>query len=293
MNSKSKRALTRRDFLKLMKFTGLEVALMAFGGGIYMKAYEPTWLEVVEVNLKLPRLPRSFSGMRVLQLSDLHYGGWMTSERLEGFLDVAVSLSPDLVVITGDFVMKYSFDPEYSNDLDELALALQKLTSAFPTAGVFGNHDHWLGQMAMLDLLQKAGVTDLNNGVYPLKNGSETLYLAGVDSALKRRDRLGMVLAQLPADGCALLLAHEPDYADTSASYGRFDLQLSGHSHGGQFVMPFVGPLVLPPLGRKYAQGLYRVRDMLQYTNRGLGMVRPYVRFNCRPEMTLFTLEAS
>jgi len=266
---------------------------MAFGGGVYMRAYEPTWLEVVEVNLKLPRLPRSFSGMRVLQLSDLHYGGWMTSERLGRFLEAAAALSPDQVVITGDFVMKYSFNPEHSNDLDELALALQKLASVFPTAGVFGNHDHWLGEMAMLDLFQRAGVTNLNNKAHALKNGGETLYLAGVDSAMKRRDRLGMVLAQLPANGCALLLAHEPDYADTSASYGRFDLQLSGHSHGGQFVLPFGGPLVLPPLGRRYPQGLYRVGDMLQYTNRGIGMVRPYVRFNCRPEITLFTLEAS
>lgn len=266
---------------------------MVVGGGVYMKAYEPEWVEIVEVELALPHLPRSFNGMRLLQLSDLHYGGWMTGKRLKDVLETAIGLLPDWVVITGDFVMKYSFDLRLDNVLNELATALRILAEAFPTVAVSGNHDHWVGETAIQSMFQKAGILDLNNAVHPVKNGSETLYLAGVDSVLEGRNRLGMVLEQLPADGCAILLAHEPDYADTSAFYGRFDVQLSGHSHGGQFVLPFGGPLILPAWGRKYSQGLYRVGKMLQYTNRGVGMVPPYVRFNCRPEITLFTLSSA
>ena len=85
-------------------------------------------------------------------------------------------------------------------------------------------------------------------------------------------------------------MAHEPDFADKSSVVNRFDLQISGHSHGGQVVIPFFGPPVLPRHGRKYPSGLYKVGGMYQYTNRGIGMVFPYVRFLCRPEVTLFTL---
>jgi len=98
------------------------------------------------------------------------------------------------------------------------------------------------------------------------------------------------VLALLPDEGCAILLAHEPDYADISAPTGRFDLQLSGHSHGGQVILPFIGPPILPSYSHKYPVGQYQVGSMIQYTNRGLGTVAPMVRFNCRPEITVFTL---
>jgi len=91
-------------------------------------------------------------------------------------------------------------------------------------------------------------------------------------------------------DTPVILLAHEPDLADEFAKDGRVALQLSGHSHGGQVRVPGLGPLVLPYLGQKYDQGLNRVGDMWVYTNRGLGVIPPPVRLNCRPEITEITL---
>jgi predicted MPP superfamily phosphohydrolase len=88
-------------------------------------------------------------------------------------------------------------------------------------------------------------------------------------------------------------LVHEPDFADVGAQTGRFDLQLSGHSHGGQINFPLLGPPLLPPCARKYPLGRYQVGEMNLYTNRGLGMVPPKVRINCRPEITVFTLEVA
>jgi uncharacterized protein len=104
---------------------------------------------------------------------------------------------------------------------------------------------------------------------------------------------LDAVLDQLHDNSAAILLAHEPDFADLSAESNRFDLQVSGHSHGGQIVLPLYGPPILPHLGRKYPSGLYQVGNMLQYTNRGVGMARLPVRFNCPPEITIFTLKSS
>ena len=102
------------------------------------------------------------------------------------------------------------------------------------------------------------------------------------------------LLEQLPAEGVAILLAHEPDIADVVAASERFALQLSGHTHGGQVRLPLLKRAhVLPAWGQYYDAGCARVGDLLIYTNRGLGMIRPWLRFNCRPELTLLELRAA
>ena len=294
VNSKSKNKFSRRDFLRLIKFIGLEAVLLAIGGGLYMREYEPSWVEIKPMSLKLPRLARSFSGLKLVQISDLHFGGWMTARYMIDILQMVVDQSPDLVVITGDFVMGYDnhHEPHVIENLDQLAKALKTLSGHFPTLGVLGNHDYWFNHNSVSQVLRQAGIKELNNSVHILERSGEMLHLAGVDDVMERHARLDQVLSRLPGDGCAILLAHEPDYADISARTGRFDLQLSGHSHGGQVVLPFIGPPVLPYMAQKYHSGLYKVMDMYQYTNRGVGMTIPYVRFNCRPEITVFTLES-
>ena len=291
---KPKRAVSRRDFLRLLKFAGLDLVLLTLLGGYYLKEYEPTSLEVTGVKLKLPRLPKSFSGFRLAQISDLHLGGWMTVDRLEDVLSTVSSLSPDLLAITGDITFGH-FRRSRQEDQEryaELVRVLYTHTGQFLTVGVSGNHDCWVDPSVMQGIFKSGGMVELNNAVHPLKSGGESLYLAGVDDIWYGHDRLDLVGAQIPKDECAILLAHEPDFADTSARDGRFDLQISGHSHGGQIVLPLFGPPLLPRLGKKYPRGLYRVGDMFQYTNRGVGMIPPNIRFNCRPEITVFTLES-
>lgn len=273
---------------------GLEAVLFALGGNYYMRDYEPSWLDLNEVSLTLPHLARSFSGFRVVQISDLHYGGWMNAERLNEVLRMVMDQSPDLVTITGDFVMGDDRLKEtVLGMLDELAGVLKPLAQSAPTLGVLGNHDYWLDRTSVVNMLESAGIKSLNNAVHTITQGGDSLHFAGVDDVMERHAYLGWVLSQLPDEGCAVMLAHEPDYADVSARSGRFDLQISGHSHGGQVVLPFIGPPILPYLGHKYPLGLYRVKDMFQYTNRGVGMTMPYVRFNCRPEITVFTLNSA
>ncbi len=292
VNSKSKPKISRRDFLRFLKVVGLESVLLAIGGSQYLREYEPSRMEVNQVRLQLPRLARPFSGLRLVQISDLHFGGWMTAGRMRDAAQAVLDQSPDLVVITGDFVMGHHYVPDILEKLGQLAEALQLFSGRFPTFGVLGNHDYWLGRSSVMDTLRLAGIQVLNNAVHTLELGGAKLHIAGVDDVLLRQAQVERVVSQLPNEGCAVLLAHEPDFADTSAATGRFDLQLSGHSHGGQVVLPWIGPPVLPYLGQKYPSGLYKVGDMLQYTNRGLGMSPPYIRFNCRPEITVFTLES-
>jgi predicted MPP superfamily phosphohydrolase len=110
-----------------------------------------------------------------------------------------------------------------------------------------------------------------------------------VDDVLGKAARLDRTLRNVPKDEPVVLMVHEPDYADKVARYP-VDLQLSGHSHGGQVRVPLVGPLYLPELARKYVWGLYKVGELTLYTNAGLGTVQIPVRFNCAPEITLLSI---
>ena len=285
--------ITRRDFLKLTSMTTLNLFLASLGGLGYSLVVEPGRLEVERVALKLPRLAPSFSGFRILQISDIHFGGWMNRERLGHVIRTVLAEEPKLVVITGDFLIGHVWNDSIRDSLTELVEEMSVLTEVHPTLAVLGNHDYWTNAGAVRTALAACNIVELSNDVYSLSKDHEQLHIAGVDDIWERQDRLDIVLDKLPQTGAAILLAHEPDFADQSADTGRFDLQLSGHSHGGQVVLPFVGAPVLPYLGRKYPSGLYRVGTMWQYTNRGVGMARLKVRFNCRPEITVFTLESA
>jgi uncharacterized protein len=280
-------AFTRRDFLKVTSQFGL----FLLGGTLYSTVIEPLWFDFENVVFKLPRLPKSFSGFRLAQISDIHAGEQWMPDQLDTVIDKLIDIKPDIIAITGDFV--YSSPTMTDEILEATETALIKLSSHFPVYAVMGNHDYWWDVERVRNALVRANIMELNNRSLTLSRDGASLHMCGVDDIYERKDDLDTLLSQLPEDGCAILLAHEPDFADKSAATGRFDLQISGHSHGGQVVVPFVGPIVLPKHGRKYPLGMYQVGEMIQYTNRGLGMVFPFVRFMCRPEVTIFTLISS
>ena len=116
------------------------------------------------------------------------------------------------------------------------------------------------------------------------------IFLAGLDDGWSGQPDLNLALQNLSPGIPTILLMHEPDFADIFSKDKRVSLQLSGHTHGGQVRIPGLGAIVLPDYGKKYEQGLYRVKDMWLYTNRGIGVIWPAVRFNCRPEITEITL---
>ena len=285
--------LSRRDFLKVLGVAALDFFLLAIGGVGYGFLMEPNQFKVETVRLKLPRLARSFSGLRVAQISDIHMGGWMNGKRLQRVADLVIDQKPDLLLITGDFLIGHDALHIPQQSIQDLILELSRLSSSFPTFAVLGNHDYWTDVETVRHILTSSGTTDLTNAVSTLKRGEDSLHICGVDDIWEGDARLDDVISQLGDGGPAILMAHEPDFADTSASTGRFDLQLSGHTHGGQVVLPFIGPPILPHLGRKYPSGLYQVGEMIQYTNRGVGMARLPIRINCPPEITLFVLEST
>lgn len=289
-----KKRFSRRDFLKVATILGLDTFLLGLMGAGYMSRVEPSWVEVRRMRLKLPRLPRVFSGLRLAQLSDIHIGPWMPLDRVSELLKTSLAQSPDVLALTGDFVLTYGRRSlSYHRELNEFSGLLTEFSRQIPVMAVLGNHDHWYSDLQIRESLERGGAQVLANSVYPLERGSSRFYMAGIDDAYEGKDNLEAVLRKLPEGVGAMLLSHVPDFADASAATGRFDLQISGHSHGGQVALPFIGPPILPKWGEKYFSGLYQVGKMFQYTNRGVGMTFPAVRFNCRPEITIFTLESA
>ena len=286
-----RKKLTRRDFLKLLKAGAIELAVLALGGAGYSVLVGPAQFTVETVHLKLPRLPRAFAGLRIAQISDIHMGSWMNLDRFQQVADLVLAQKPDLLLLTGDFLFGHSFNETSKGDLKDLITVLSPLAAELPSFAVLGNHDYWTNSEAVREMLGACQITELTNTVFTLARGSENLHLCGVDDVWEGDVQLENVLNQLTDDSAAIPLAHEPDFADTSAATGRFDLQVSGHSHGGQVVIPYYGPPILPFLGQKYSSGLYKVGDMFQYTNRGVGTGMLPVRFNCPPEITLFILD--
>lgn len=277
--------LSRRAFLKLGVASTLEITLLGLGGLGYAYKIEPGWVEVKSIPLTLPRLTLKFDGYRIVQISDIHMDGWMTHARLAEIVELVNRQRPDIVAITGDF---FSYTPK--RFAKNMVAALSDLAPRDATVAVLGNHDHWTDPSVVREVIGESGILNVSNAVHTLYRDDTMLHVAGVDDVWESQDRLDLVLEKLSGEGAAILLAHEPDFADVSARTGRFDLQLSGHSHGGQVILPFRGPLVLPRYARKYPVGCYQVGGMIQYTNRGLGMISPRIRFNCRPEITVFTL---
>jgi hypothetical protein len=152
-----------------------------------------------------------------------------------------------------------------------------------------GNHDVAAGARFVTGALQDAGIRVLENGAVPIEHDGARFWLAGVKDAFRSNADIATALNPVSPAEPVVLLAHEPDYADFVQRFP-VDLQLSGHSHGGQIRLPLIRPLYLPEMARKYFLGLYRIGNLILYTSPGVGTIRVPVRLNCPPEVTLLTL---
>jgi hypothetical protein len=264
----------------------IQLARTGFNEKIGGQAFDRSHFDIVPLSLFVSDLDPAFHGYRIVQISDIHLGQWITPERLRGVVDLVNEQEPDLVAITGDSV-SYVLD----GLAKDLGSSLAKLQPKDATVAVLGNHDHWMGAENIRSIYRLSKVIDLSNDVLTLRRGDAVLNIAGVDDVLVNRQRLDLVLKKLSSGGPAVLLAHEPDFAEISAKTGRFCLQLSGHSHGGQLVLPKIGTPIRGFMFGKYPLGRYQVGDMVQYTNRGLGTNLIWSRINCPPEITVISLK--
>jgi uncharacterized protein len=276
---------TRRSFLI---GTGVTAAGLAFYSGEIAR-HE---IDIVNRPIAIANLPDPFHGYRIAQVSDIHLDEYTEPFFLERIVHHVNTLAPDLVLLTGDFITHGSLTFVAGNHaLRRCAEILTTLTAPLRYA-ILGNHDVSYSAAAVTEALTTHGTPVLVNQYLPIERNGARLWLCGVDDPGTSHPNLDLAVPAKP-DGPVLLMAHEPDYADDVVAHPRghlVDLMLAGHSHGGQIRLPFMGPLILPPLGEKYPEGHYRFNQMQLYVNRGIGTVGLPFRLNCPPEITLLTL---
>ena len=250
---------------------------------------------VTRLEIPLTRLPRAFDGFTIAQLSDFHYQHPYSVTPIRKTVEIVNGLHPDLIVLTGDFVTVPIWNAgnvrRFADTAEPCARLLQQLQAPMGRFAVLGNHDGGSDPVRVTRALRDHGMPVLMNHSVPLQRGKDRIWLAGIDDVLEGRPNVAQALANIPSPELTILLAHEPDFAD-EVSVTPVDLQLSGHSHGGQVWIPGIGAPWLPLLARKYPRGLYKVRNLTLYTNFGLGTIHAPVRINCPPEITLITLRS-
>lgn len=282
-----KNKISRRSFLQV-------AGAAAIGFPLYAAEVSRHEISIERRTIHLSRLPESFHGFRIVQISDFHYGEYTEPYFLREIVRHVNRLKPDAVAFCGDYVtMGFVSQSRTISNADPCIEILSGVECPLRYA-VLGNHDSGFAEPAVMSALAAHRLPLLYNSSMPIERDGKRLWIAGTgDACDKKVDLDKAVPAALRKDGePVVLLVHEPDILPHVARYN-VDLMLSGHTHGGQIRFPFVPPFHLPPLGRNYLEGLFRLGSTQLYVNRGVGAVEIPMRFNCPPEITELTLSAS
>ncbi len=266
-------SLTRRVLIR----GGVSSVILGGMGAAWAGGVELEWIETRRLRLDLG-LGRK---LRVVAVSDLHFDPVCEVEYLRRAMDRINGLEPDVFVICGDL---FTRDSKRAEDLAEI---LARVVAPLGTFVALGNHDFWSGERRIAAAMRKVGIRVLRNECVELP-GTDGCYVSGLESYWAGEPDPG-VIRSTPEASRHLLLVHEPDPFDEITDR-RVKLQISGHTHGGQVRLPLIGALRLPRWGKRYDAGLFEDGGRRLYVTRGLGSLRPHVRFYCRPEVTVFEL---
>jgi predicted MPP superfamily phosphohydrolase len=280
--------INRRKFIK-------RVAAVAAGAlAADSILIEPNRPRLIRKEISLRRWPSRLDGFTIALLTDFHYDPYFSVHPIRSAVEIVNRLNPDLVALTGDFVSVPLFGSSVNAAADAAPCAelLSKLRAPHGVWSVLGNHDVFSDPDRVTNALKTVGIPTLSNESVAVEKDRARFWLSGVDDVLGGTADLPSTLHGIPAEEAVVLMAHEPDYADYVAEHP-VDLQLSGHTHGGQVRIPFMPPLYLPAMAKKYVWGLFKIRALTLYTSAGIGTVDLPVRWNCPPEVTFITLRSS
>lgn len=274
--------MNRRRFLKAAAASAVIVPTAAVGYGFA----ESESLRVERVNSPLPNLPPAFAGLRVAFLTDIHHGPYTELEFVAQIVRTTLALQPDLILLGGDYCLR---DRKYIAPCFDV---LRMLSAPLGVYGVLGNHDHRHGLDDTRAGMRRAGIAELTDRGVWLTRRADRLRLCGVDDMWYGKPDVTAAAGDASREDAVLLLSHNPDVAETLTDR-RVGLVLSGHTHGGQVIVPgMTNPFIPSRYGDKYAHGRVEAPATTVYVSRGLGLTGLPVRYNCPPELTLLTLTA-
>ncbi len=279
--------MKRRTFIKGL----VGIAGAGLISGLYSWQIEPFWLEFVRLKMPVKNLPDELVGKTLMQISDMHVGDRFDWQFIIDSFEKAKAFEPDIVVYTGDFINKR----EDILEKDDLQTVFQHAVKGrLATIGVLGNHDYGRAwnepevAQKVINVLEKAGLKILRNESTAIIPGFNIL---GIDDYWATNFQPERVMPFHHPEAANVVLCHNPDACDLDIWAGYKGWILAGHTHGGQVKPPFLPPPVLPVKNKRYTAGHIDLGDGRQlYINRALGHSFQ-VRFNVRPEITIFTLE--
>jgi predicted MPP superfamily phosphohydrolase len=249
-----------------------------------MALSEPFMLAIERQEIYLRRLPKTLDDLRIVHLSDFHYGPIVNPKHLERAIEAANDLRPDFIALTGDYI---SHDRSYAAPCAEL---VGRLRARYGVFAVLGNHDHWTDAALIADLFRAEGITVLLNEGMRIDLKGESFWLAGVNDTMVGLEDLPLALAGSGEVEMKLLLAHNPIILRRAARAG-VDLVLSGHTHGGQVTLRPEKTRSGRPR-RRLLRGLGRRGNTQIYVTRGLGTVVLPIRYGCPPEVSVLELRS-
>jgi len=239
---------------------------------------------VTQATLKLRQWSSAFDGLTIAFLTDLHCSPWTPPDFLAQVIAQTNQLKPDVILLGGDYVTQ---NTNYVPAVVEVLSALKAPSGVY---FVLGNHDHRAAPELIRNALTKIGFVDVDNSGQWLTCGDARLRIAGVGDLRRDHQDLRAALSDATEQDAVILLSHNPDYAMT-LSDPRVRLVLSGHTHGGQIILPRIGPPVTNSMyGSRLLSGLIHFGTFQLYVSRGIGTVGLPLRYNCPPEITLLTL---
>ena len=273
--------LTRRDFLGGLAAAPL-VAVSATAA--YATLIAPHNYEVTETDILIRDLPERFEGFRITQLTDVHHSRILGLEEVQRVVELAKLTKPDLLVLTGDYTTTYR------RFIEPCAEVLGGLSAPEGVWAVLGNHDHYTDPELTTRALVRNHITVLNNANTTIRRGPDAIQLAGIDDWSWNGTDWTRAFFGLDRKGPSILLSHQPNVLDFDEAQGA-SLILSGHTHGGQIKLPFIGaPARFATMDLKYASGLFRRGQTQLYVSRGTGVIGLPVRFGVRPEIAVLRL---
>ncbi|WP_370044529.1 metallophosphoesterase [Lysinibacillus sp. RC79] len=288
--------LIRRMFQQKLKWKCvlfLMIFIFPITTFLYASHFETKSLSITWTDIKNPNIPKGFQNVKIVQFSDTHFGPNFSHKQQKMLIDQINEIKPDIVVFTGDLIDNFS---EYTSERKYSQTILSQINAPLGKYAVFGNHDRGGGGGYLYEqYMEEAGFTVLVNETIKIRvSNDDYITLSGLDDFLLGKPKVQHTLQNLRKKDFNILLVHEPDAVDEVLVYP-VDFQLSGHSHGGQVQLPFIGPIITTSLASQYVEGLYplqgKTKPLQLYVNRGIGTTRMPIRFLSKPELSVFLLK--
>lgn len=273
--------LTRRDFLRGAAAAPL-LALSATSA--YASIIEPYSYEVTETDIFVRDLADAFDGFRIAQITDVHHSRIVPIAEVRRVVEATMALKPDLIALTGDYTTSYR------RYIEPCAETLGSLSAPHGVWAVLGNHDHYTDPLLTVRALKRHHINVVENANTLIRRGSDTLQLVGIGDWTWGRADWERALHGIDKRRPSVMLSHQPVVLDLPEAEG-ISLILSGHTHGGQVRLPFIGPPIRYGRDFKYVRGLYQKNETQLYVSAGTGVIGLPVRLGVRPEISLLKLK--